>query len=185
MIAGFNVRKAAQVAAFFALSEGGSINVLKLVKLIYLADRKFLELYDAPILYDHLVSMPHGPVNSWTYNYIQGEEESRENWDTFVTDRANHNISIAGSDISLDALDELSRAEVRVLTETAAKYKNYTGFQLRDLTHQICPEWEDPSGSSATIPYVRILKYLNKPNASEIADEIDLHRNQIAILSTQ
>ena len=60
----FNARKAAQVGAYFAKASGGKINVLKLVKLIYLADRHSMELYDAPILNDVFVSMNKGPVNS-------------------------------------------------------------------------------------------------------------------------
>lgn len=46
----FNVRKAAQVIAFLARERGGSINYITVVKLAYLADRRFLELYDLPIL---------------------------------------------------------------------------------------------------------------------------------------
>jgi uncharacterized phage-associated protein len=68
----FNRRKAAQVAAFFARAEGGRINVLKLVKLIYLADREFVLRHGEPMLDDRWVSMPHGPVNSGTYDMIQG-----------------------------------------------------------------------------------------------------------------
>src|SRR6478672_1543419 len=37
-IPGYNVRKAAQVTAFFAKKEGGAIEVLKVAKLLYLAD---------------------------------------------------------------------------------------------------------------------------------------------------
>jgi Protein of unknown function (DUF4065) len=60
----FNVKKAAQVAAFFALKQGGQIHVLKLTKLVYLSDREFMDRYDIPITGDKLVSMDHGPVNS-------------------------------------------------------------------------------------------------------------------------
>jgi uncharacterized phage-associated protein len=64
----YNARKAAQVAAFFAKAQGGKINVLKLVKLIYLADRLALETFEHPILEDKFVSMDHGPVNSITFS---------------------------------------------------------------------------------------------------------------------
>ena len=46
---GYSARKAAQVAAFFAIKEGGAINVLKLAKLLYLSDREHLSQYDFPI----------------------------------------------------------------------------------------------------------------------------------------
>lgn len=170
---GFKVRKAAQVAAFFAMAEGGSINVLKLVKLIYLADRRFLEKHDCSILNDRLVSMPHGPVNSLTYGYIDGFLNRREDWDAFITDRENHKVALANPDITIDDLDELSRAELRVLKEVAAKFRKYTGYRLRDYTHRHCPEWEDPNGSSNPIPYERLLKHLGKRHSVEIADSIE------------
>jgi hypothetical protein len=55
----YNVRKAAQVTAFFAKKQGGAIDVLKVAKLLYCS----------------IVSMPHGPVTSMTLNYINGLEE--------------------------------------------------------------------------------------------------------------
>jgi uncharacterized phage-associated protein len=179
---GFKVRKAAQVAAFFAIAEGGSINVLKLVKLVYLADRLFMKKYDCPILNDHLVSMPHGPVNSMTYSYIDGCEDGRENWDAFISDRANHIVALANPSITKDDLDELSKAELRVLSAVATEFKHKDGYWMRNYTHQYCPEWEDPHGSSAPIPYERVLKYLGKKHPSEIAENIETERKLDRIL---
>ncbi|MBY0428011.1 MAG: SocA family protein [Alphaproteobacteria bacterium] len=90
----FNARKAGQVAAFFAKQENGSINVLKLTKLIYLADRNHMKNYDCPILNDELVSMPHGPVNSMTYDYINGCQLDRDGWDEFITGKAGYLVGL-------------------------------------------------------------------------------------------
>lgn len=182
---GFKVRKAAQVAAFFAKAEGGSINVLKLVKLIYLADRRFLEKFDCPILNDQLVSMPHGPVNSLTYSYIDGFQDRRDDWDRFISDRENHNVALADPDLEIDDLDELSKAELKVLNEIAVKFKKYDGFRLRDYTHKHCPEWEDPHGSSASIPYERLLKHLGKKHSIEIAETIGSERELDQLLAAE
>ena len=182
-MSGFKVRKAAQVAAFFAKAEGGSINVLKLVKLIYLADRRFLEKYDCSILNDQLVSLPHGPVNSMTYSYIDGFQDRRDDWDTFITDREHHNVALANPDLELDDLDELSKAELKVLKEIATKFRNYDGFRLRNYTHRHCPEWEDPHGSSNPIPYERLLKHLGKRHSIEIAGNIEAERELDRLLA--
>jgi uncharacterized phage-associated protein len=176
MMRGFKVRKAAQVVAYFAIAEGGAINVLKLTKLVYLAEREFVRRYDALMLNDRLVSMPHGPVNSMTYNYIDGCEDQRADWDRFVSDRANHDVAVADPALSVHDLDELSEAELGVLGDVYAQFRAYSGFQLRDYTHQHCPEWEDPQGSSAPIPLERLLKFLNKPKAAEIARAIEAER---------
>lgn len=170
---GFKVRKSAQVAAFFAKAEGGSIHVLKLVKLIYLADRRFMEKYDCPILNDRFVSMGHGPANSMTLSYINGCEDRRADWDEFISDRADYKITLSNPDLELEDLDELSNAEIKVLSEIASKFKKWTRYRVRDYTHKNCPEWEDPGGSSTPIPYERILKFLGKKNFSAIAESIE------------
>ena len=59
---GYKARKAAQVAAFFAIKSGGTVNVLKLMKLMYLSEREFISRYDVPMLFDRLVSMKNGPM---------------------------------------------------------------------------------------------------------------------------
>ena len=174
----FNVRKAAQVAAFFAIKERGEIFVLKLVKLMYLADRKFMELYDVPILHDQLVSMPHGPVNSISYDYVNGTEEAPE-WDEFLLDRANHKVGLAQQNLAEDALDELSRAELRVLQQVWNELGHMDRFQLRNYTHENCPEWEDPNGSSNPIPYRRVFNFLHKANSAELEDRI-ISERQVA-----
>lgn len=172
----FKVRKAAHVAAFFAKAEGGSINVLKLVKLIYLADRLFMQKYDTPMLNDLLVSMPHGPVNSMTLSYIDGLEEDREDWDAFIADRAQHNVGLARQDLRLSDLDELSEADLEVLDEVWTALGKMTPFQLRDHTHAQCPEWENPRGSSNPIPYERVFKYLNKESSADLAERVAASR---------
>ena len=170
---GFKVRKSAQVAAFFIMAEGRSIFVLKLAKLIYLADRRFMEKYDTPILNDRFVSMDHGPVNSMTLNYINGCVERRPDWDDFVSDRAGHKVVLSNPDLEIDDLDELSNAEIKVLTEIATQFKGWDRYRVRNYTHRNCPEWEDPGGSSAPIPYERVLKFLGKKNFSAIAEGIE------------
>lgn len=170
----FNARKAAQVVAFFADKEGGKINVLKLAKLVYLADRAFMAEYDSPILHDQLVSMEHGPVNSITLNLINGLVESAD-WDAFVTDRERHDVGAARA-IEPGILDELSEAELEVLNAVWARFGHMDPYAIRDYTHEYCPEWEDPEGSSAPIPYERVFKFLEKPDVRALARDVQAAR---------
>lgn len=176
-IPGYNVRKAAQVTAFFTKKQGGTIEVLKLAKLLYLADREFMSLYDFPILFDYLVSMPHGPVTSMTLNYINGMEENRDHWNDFVVGRERNTVGLVRQDISFDELDELSDAEAHVLDTVWDKFGHMSAWDIRNYTHKHCPEWEDPQGSSSPIPYERVLKFLGKEDSTEIANEIDSLRS--------
>lgn len=167
----YNARKAAQVVAFFARQQGGMINVLKLTKLVYLADRKNIEKFDFPITWDNFVSMDHGPVDSITYDCINGMQDSADGWNEFVTDRQGYNVGLMRP-VEDDDLDELSVAETGTLHEVWNQFGHMTKFQIRDWTHENCPEWEDPHGSSAPIPFSRLLKFLGKNDADEIEQDL-------------
>lgn len=171
----YNVRKAAQVAAFFSHAEGGNINVLKLVKLVYLADRLFMEKYDSPILQDRLVSMDHGPVNSITLDYINGYQ-SDPRWDDFIVNRAGYQVGLARPELDIEDLDELSDAEIGVLKELWNLVGHMDQYQLRDYTHEHCLEWEDPEGTSIPIPHVRVFNFLGKKDSKELAEKVKSER---------
>lgn len=179
----FSVRKAAQVAAYFAKQQGGSINVLKLAKLIYLADRRFMSEYDEPMLYDNLVSMDHGPVDSMTLDCVNGYSSKQDIWAQYILGRAGYSVGLSNPDLEIESLDELSNAEIQVLAETWSEFGQMDQYQLRDYVHVACLEWEDPHGSSNPIPYERVFKFLGKDKASELAEQIEEHRRLNAALA--
>ena len=170
----FNERKAAQIAAFFCEKEGGSISVLKLIKLIYLSDRESMKQCGFPITNDQLVSMPHGPVNSMTLNFVDGNSESAA-WSDLISDKANHMVGLSRVRLEGD-IDELSEFDIDVLNAVWAQFGKMNRWEIRDWTHDNCPEWEDPKGSCNPIPHERILKYLGVDGADELASEISEDR---------
>lgn len=147
----FNEKKAAQAAAYFLFRAGGRLDVLKLTKLLYLAERRSFEKYGEPIIGDRLVSMPHGPVLSRTYNYMNGELPSSEGgWETWIADRAEHVLSLRHPKALRTPekdLTELSEADLEILAETWRRFGRMSSLQLRQYTHRHCPEWKDPEGS--------------------------------------
>lgn len=172
----FNVRKAAQVAAYFAMRQGKRISILKLVKLVYLADRQSMREFGHPILDDKFVSMPHGPVNSYTYNYINGMFGECPEWSEFVGSRFGNNIGAVGQ-IDVDDLDELSDADLSALKQVWEDFGGMSPWELRQWTHDNCPEWEDPEGGSEPIPHSRIFKFLGHNDGEELADDIQQKRS--------
>lgn len=174
MPAMFSQRKAAQVAAFFANAEQQPIHIIKLVKLIYLADREFMRRHGRPILYDDFYSMDHGPVNSTTYNLIKGEVQEAGDWEEWVSSRKNHRF-MAKRDTSREKLDELSDAEFDVLRAVWGEFGKLNEWELRDFTHDHCPEWRDPNGSSIPIDYDDVLRAVgfNDKQVDAIRDEIN------------
>lgn len=146
----FNEKKAAQAAAFFLFRAHGKMPILKLMKLMYLAERESYKKFGEPIIGDKLVSMPHGPVLSLTYQHVNGDRFSSEGgWETWVSDRENHDVCLQdpSSVQSSDDLLELSDDDVQVLEATWAQFGHMTKWQIRDYTHDHCPEWVDPDGS--------------------------------------
>lgn len=173
----FETRKAAQVTAFFAKKAGGEINILRVTKLVYLADRLSMEKRDHPITGDNFVSMPFGPVNTYTYSYMKGVAPVRNNeWAEFVGSERWHKLPLA-RDIRIEDLDELSRADIKILEETWAAYKDVEDqFELADFTHRFCPEWRNPNGSSLPIDFATVYTRLKKSDPVDLAEQIQAER---------
>jgi uncharacterized phage-associated protein len=157
----YNPRKAAQTIAYFAIKNGcAPLHVVKAVKLVYLADRESIQEFGFPIQDETRVSMKHGPVNSSTYRYVNGDQDAEASgWADFVSDRANHEIGLANSEICADDLDELSDADIQILDTVWEKFGGVDTWRLCDWTHESnnLPEWEDPGQSSIPIPLSRMM----------------------------
>lgn len=184
----FSPRKAAQVTAFFAKKAGGSINILRATKLIYLADRLSLDRREHLITGDNLVSMPFGPVNTYTYSYMNGVTNDRiEQWAEFIRPRSKNSVFIRlAKDINISSdLDELSRSDFVILNDIWEAFSSIPDrFDLAEWTHQHCPEWVDPNGSSIPIEFSTVFTKLKKRKPVELANEIQAERAFLALVST-
>ncbi|MHC1547795.1 Panacea domain-containing protein [Phyllobacterium sp. K27] len=177
----FQTRKAAQVVAFFAVRAGGKINILRATKLVYLADRRSIDQRDHPITNDNYASMPFGPVNSYTYSYIDGAAAVRQDqWLEFISPRNKNDIPLSREVTIEEDLDELSRSDLRILEETWAEFKDIDRFELAEWTHKYCPEWKDPNGSSIPIDLATIFASLNKEDPVALAEDLQDERRTIA-----
>jgi uncharacterized phage-associated protein len=151
----FDQVKTSQVASHLLAKCGPdrATSILKLMKLLYLADRTFLHRFGTSITGDRMVSMPHGPVLSQTLDLMNGAGEPIPGgWEARIADRAGHMVSLhPDASAERDDLDELSDMEIRVLDEVWDSFGHMTASQLRNYTHEHCPEWQDPCGSSTPI----------------------------------
>lgn len=182
----FNQRKVAQMAAHLLDRGRGRMNYLKLMKLLYLADRESMRRHGQPISGDRYVSMDYGPVLSQTLNLINGAVRPQEGgWNHWIADKAGYEISLRRK-ASRDALDELSDADLDVLNAVYAKFRRMDQWKLRDYTHRYCPEWTDPEGSSLPIEYVDIFKALGRgpAEAKKLAARIEQEHRIDRIFAT-
>lgn len=155
----YSEKKAAQVAAFFISSAGGRVEILKLMKLMYLAERESFTRYGEPLTGDKLFSMEHGPILSSTLDHMNNFIDSEPGgWDSWISDREDHYLALKNNEDPIPNLTQLSDADLEVVRNVWEDFGWMTGSQLRQYTHDRCAEWEDPNQSSSLIPYSRLLK---------------------------
>ncbi|QEP43537.1 DUF4065 domain-containing protein [Ectothiorhodospiraceae bacterium BW-2] len=155
----FNESKVTHMAAYLLKkAEEFTLPHLKLMKLLYLAERRSYLEHGYGISDDTLVSMPYGPVLSSTLNLMNGELGRERVWQAYISDKADHKVSLVNADIMIEDLDELSQSDRKILDEVWAQFKDFSQFELSNYTHdpKNCPEWEDPNGSSFPIDLKRL-----------------------------
>jgi uncharacterized phage-associated protein len=145
----FNEAKPAQMAAYFLGKADGAMPYLKLLKLLYLADREAMRATGDSISGDHFVSMPHGPVLSRTYELINHSTQS-DTWDALMTTASGWRVKLRKPVARAD-LDELSDEDIDILNGIQRRFGAMSQWEIRDWTHEHCAEWEDPHGSSFPI----------------------------------
>lgn len=164
--------KAAQTIAYFAMREGNTINVLKVIKLVYLADRESVRLRGHPIQDEVRVSMPHGPVNSTTLDYLNGAYFDDGGWSEFLRDREDNNVGLSKHDLTPDNLNALSERELGILDTVWGQFGHMDRFDLAEWAHNNLAEWQDPNGSSTPIPMDRMMTAVGLDNPIERAREL-------------
>ena len=148
---------------------------LKLMKLLYLAERESLRLYGMPMTGDKLVSMDHGPVLSKTLDLIRDMaiDAAEDGWNLWIMQKSVHDLQLKGPVLD-DDLDELSKADIDVLESVWQEFGHLDRWAVRDFTHTL-KEWVDPDGTSLPIRYkdVFVACGYDEKQAMELSDHIN------------
>lgn len=148
------------------------MNYMKLLKLLYLADREALIRWGRPITYDAYVSMRNGPVPSRTYDLIsEGVHPDQESlWARWISEPEGYAVSL----VAECDTDQLSEAEETLLDEIFEEFGHRNRWDLVEYSHAL-PEWTDPGDSALPIDYEEILRGAGKSEAeaAEIVKEIE------------
>lgn len=178
----FREDRTTQAAARLLQLHGGRMNHMKLVKLLYLADREALLRWGRPITFDWYVSMPHGPVLSRTLDLInaQPDPDHPSYWHRYISEREGYEVALCDA----PSIDQLSPAEEALLQEVFERYGRLGQWQLRDLSHGL-PEWRDPEGSSVPIDLRDILRAggLTDEDIAAIEDALEAEREAGRLLA--
>ena len=136
------------------------MNTLKLMKLLYLAERESLRRYGTSMTGDHVVSMDHGMVLSKTLDLARETaiDAHRGGWYAMIARHGEHDLELA-QDSHPDELDELSQADLDILESVWQEFGHMSQWEIRDHVHTL-PEWKDPHGTSTPVHPKDLFKFL-------------------------
>ena len=164
----FNLDKAMAAASILLGStEHCCMEYMRLLKLLYIADREVLAESDGPLLGNQMVAMKNGPLHSRVFDLIKGEDSSATIWQKFFT---THSYSIH-LNVEPPAISALSKFEIRKLKEVNEKYRHVGTWELVHITHEF-PEWKqaypDPSeNTSRPIEFSAIIDAIGRTDDKE------------------
>ena len=80
----FSTKKAIQAVGVLLRQTRGRMEHVRLLKLLYIADRQHLKSFHRPIVGNRLVAMKNGPLHSEIYNLVKGEHLDEPLWSEFL-----------------------------------------------------------------------------------------------------
>lgn len=137
----FNFPKTFQAAATVLREHHGRMEFVRLLKLLYIADRELLAKTGRTLTGDQPVALPRGPVLDTVYALIKGKgpEADQSVWGTAIRKD--------GREVVLDeratvGTGRLTKAEVNKLREVCARFYDTDSETLSELTHKF-DEWAE------------------------------------------
>ena len=158
----FDASKAAQAAGVLLDFDDGKMEYIRLLKLLYIADRESVKECGRPISYSQSVAMPYGPLSHEIYELICGERDNDQHlWSDFIRTHGNYATMTADP-----GRGKLSKFEIEKLREVSRRFEHVPSFEIVDKTHEF-PEWQNfqptKPNSSRRIPFTAILDALEIP----------------------
>ena len=164
----YNHELARAVAARFIQLEGGIINKMKLMKLMYLLDREAICEDGCAIIGGRYMSFQYGPLVS--------EELDAANYNRWAGITINgFDLQLSGDDYGFDLLSEWVEEKIQAVY---SKFGKMTQFELSDYTHQKenCPEWVDPTPKKTEYITLRDI-------AGDKADEVEALAQELSMFA--
>lgn len=144
---GFNYKKSVQALNFFAIKAGGSINKMKVLKLIWLSDRLHLRNFGRPILNDTYFALNYGPVASNTKDLVENTsfltEPEREYRNQYLSNNSQNNYDFqSGNPVDTRVF---SKTDIEVMETVFKVFGHLNEFQLSEESHKYM-EWKKFEG---------------------------------------
>ena len=178
MVLSYNPKKATQAAAYLVSLNGGRMGLWRMLKIIYLFDRRSLVTTGTTITGDALDNLPHGGTPSRIYDNTKKERNPRFKdsvWLEYLTENSANMIGLKKKEFSTGELSEFERDLIR---QTWEQFRKLSNSELYKLVHAF-PEFKNPNGSSFRIDPEEILRHEGWTDAEIEAAERDAKREQI------
>ena len=156
------------VGVLLNFEENSEMGYLRLLKLLYIADRESLKETGKPIIGTLTVAMNYGPLHSRVYSLINGEHMDSPVWNKHIH-RDGYKVHLT-SDPGVMAL---SRYEIHKLNEVSEAYFQTDDFDIAHETHEF-EEWLNfhQEGTSTPIPFESIIEAVGLTNQkNQILDQ--------------
>lgn len=154
----YSEEKALSTVRLLLRLEDRAMDVIRLVKLLYLSERESLAEGNRPIFGDFYKALPHGPVVQRTYDHL------KKPWNGLR--RHGHSVLLGDGQES----SALTRNQEKLITRVSEKFLGVDDWQLVDFCHKL-PEYRDPHGSATPISVREILSALGK--SQEEIEEVE------------
>ena len=164
-----------QASACLLRLDGKRMGYLRLLKLLYIADREWLAETGESITGDRASAMKYGPILLNVYDLVTGKGSQAGVWDDFI-----HTEGYAVALVADPGRGELSRGIVDKLTEVTERYRGIDDWELSEQTHEF-REWADNyTGSGASpIPWQEILHAQGRPEMVAVVERQEAVRQAV------
>jgi uncharacterized phage-associated protein len=156
------------IGVLFRADDVQRMPYMRLLKLLYIADRETLREIGRPITGGPIVAMERGPVLDEVYNLIRGQHREMPLWDEYFR-KQHYTLELRRE----PDVGRLSRYEIEKLQEIAKQHEDDDEWALSRFTHSF-EEWRknDPGTSCRAIPLSDVLAAVGRKQATaQIAQE--------------
>lgn len=155
----FDSEKSLQAVAFLLRREPGHrMNYMRLLKILYIADREALRESSKPISGSCVVATKRGPLLDDVLKSIRGQHLATPRWAEFFR-LDNYQLEMLRD----PGVGRLSRFAAEKLEEVAARYQGNDEWEMVEITRRF-PEWQrnNPGDGCHEIPLEHILEAVGR-----------------------
>lgn len=156
----FEPETAGHAAAYLLRAIGGVSDKIRLMKLLYYADRDHFLAFGYPITGDYQYALPHGPAGTCSLNLLNGVFDCGESGTDQLIEPIGKQFRLVRNPLS----ERLAASHIEVMGKVLSQHGTKDTARLWKETHAL-PEYLEceSKGSSAPIPYEVILKHHGGP----------------------